>query len=241
MLPNFFKPFLISEKRLKRLGSKNDGGYVVDIDAVSKTKAFISFGICDNWDFENDFIKNSNVTNVHLFDNQTSLTFLLKRIIFSFLKFKFKSSVVYLHKLIDFLKIKKNFKKVFIGNGKGELSLVNILTYYNYDKDVFLKSDIEGSEYRILDQILSYQKVFSGIIIEFHDVDLHLKRIESFIEKLDLKICHIHANNYSKINEGIPQVLEITFTRDTNAKRGLCTKFDFPNDKSNREINLSFD
>ena len=128
MLPNFFKPFLISEKRLKRLGSKNDGGYVVDIDAVSKTKAFISFGICDNWDFENDFIKNSNVTNVHLFDNQTSLTFLLKRIIFSFLKFKFKSSVVYLHKLIDFLKIKKNFKKSIYWKWKRRIKFSE---YYN--------------------------------------------------------------------------------------------------------------
>ena len=35
----------------------------------------------------------------------------------------------------------------------------------------YLKVDIEASEYRILDDIIKHQNTFSGIAIEFHDVD----------------------------------------------------------------------
>lgn len=240
MLPNFLNPFLIPHERFKRLGSKYDGGYVVDIDAVYKTKNLISFGICDNWDFEIDFINQSNVSNIKLFDNQTSTTFFLKRIINSILKLDFKNFIRNIFKLFDFLKIKKYYTQAFIGIGKDELSLEKILKMYNYEKDVYLKCDIEGSEYRILDQILNYQTIFTGIVMEFHDVDLHLERIEAFVSKLELNICHIHANNYSKIINGIPQVVEITFTRETSSKRGLYIKFDSPNNKDNSDYNLKF-
>ena len=46
---------------------------------------------------------------------------------------------------------------------------------------IFLKIDIEGSEYRILDQIIAQQNLLTGMVIEFHDCDLHYRRIEKFI------------------------------------------------------------
>ena len=52
--------------------------------------------------------------------------------------------------------------------------------------DIFLKIDIEGSEYRILDSILENQNRISGIAIEFHDCDLHLDKIKRFIDKLSI-------------------------------------------------------
>jgi FkbM family methyltransferase len=45
----------------------------------------------------------------------------------------------------------------------------------------FLKIDIEGSEYRILEEIIELQDFICGIVIEFHNIDLHEDKILSFI------------------------------------------------------------
>jgi len=37
--------------------------------------------------------------------------------------------------------------------------------------------DIEGGEYRILDNLIKHQDKICGIVIEFHDIDLHLEKI----------------------------------------------------------------
>lgn len=80
---------------------------------------------------------------------------------------------------------------------------------------IFLKIDAEGSEYRMLDDLIKYQDSISGAVIEFHDVDLHLSRIEQFVNVFPLRIGHIHVNNSGSIaGEGqTPTTLEITFTR----------------------------
>ena len=38
---------------------------------------------------------------------------------------------------------------------------------------ILLKIDIEGSEYRILEDIISIKDSLNALIIEFHDIDLH--------------------------------------------------------------------
>ena len=74
-----------------------------------------------------------------------------------------------------------------------------IFSKNSYD-NVFLKIDIEGSEYRILDQLIENQKKINGLVIEFHDCDLHFDRINRFIQSFELDLVHIHVNNYSYIN-----------------------------------------
>lgn len=48
---------------------------------------------------------------------------------------------------------------------------------------LFLKIDIEGFEYRILDEIIQYSDILTGVVIEFHDCDLHMHRILKFISE----------------------------------------------------------
>ena len=77
----------------------------------------------------------------------------------------------------------------------------------------FFKNRYRGIEYRILDDLINNSKSIVGIAIEFHDVDLHLEKSRA-IEKIDLDLVHIHANNYSKPNiQGIPTAIELTFAR----------------------------
>ena len=61
-------------------------------------------------------------------------------------------------------------------------------------QNVFLKIDIEGAEYRILNCLIKHTKQISGLVIELHSVDVHIDRIKDFIEKFPLPIVHTHAN-----------------------------------------------
>ena len=52
MLPNIFKPIYTQDSSLVRIGSLEDGGYILTKELVKNTKHLISFGISDNFDFE---------------------------------------------------------------------------------------------------------------------------------------------------------------------------------------------
>ena len=109
---------------------------------------------------------------------------------------------------------------------------------------VFLKMDIEGSEYRCLEAIIENQHKICGLAIEFHDVDLHLDKINYFIAKLNLSLIHVHANNSSPITPlGIPLVLELTFSGNCEClarKTTLPHILDQPNDPKKPEILFHF-
>ena len=55
MLPLSFKPKYKCE--LIRIGSKNDGGYLVEKQSFIKSKFLIGVGINDDWKFEKEFNK----------------------------------------------------------------------------------------------------------------------------------------------------------------------------------------
>jgi hypothetical protein len=57
MLSNAFKPIFIRRDRLVRVRSLYDGGYVLTKELINNTKYLISFGISDNFDFEEDLNK----------------------------------------------------------------------------------------------------------------------------------------------------------------------------------------
>lgn len=58
MLPKIFKPN--NEYELIRLGSDNDGGYLVEVDSLENSKRLVSFGLGLNWSFEKDFFRLKN-------------------------------------------------------------------------------------------------------------------------------------------------------------------------------------
>ena len=74
------------EYYLKRIGKRNDGGYLVGLDSIKKTKTLISYGINDDWSFEKDFYEINDKINIISFDDQLNITFLFKKMIINFLK-----------------------------------------------------------------------------------------------------------------------------------------------------------
>jgi len=136
-----------------------------------------------------------------------------------------------LKKSINYLKLNK---KIFFTKKKiqqGDLD--NILKQINSDK-VYLKIDIEGGEYDLLDEVLNHQKKLNGLIIEFHDCNFHKKQIKKFIENLKIPLVHLHRNNFAPLDEEQnPTVLEVTFDKSSEKFDGIIKLpniLDMPND-----------
>lgn len=242
MLKNILKPK--KNYLLNRLGKNNDGGYLVGPKSIENTETLISFGISDDWTFEKEFIKDKNIL-LKCYDDHISKKFLIKRIIykiifFPFIKNKF-SIFTEIKKLFDFVNF---FKKHQLSIEKISYGSLDKIFSNLQNKNIFLKIDIEGYEYRILDEIMSNQKRIIGMVIEFHIIDLHMDRICNFINNFNLELIHIHGNNFSDNFNNNPTTLELTFDKDpyyTEGKNSLPNKLDMPCDQHKDEVQLHFE
>ena len=220
MLPKEFKPK--ENYDLIRIGSDNDGGYLVDPVSITNSKYLISFGLGFDWTFEKDFLKKAKC-KLYGFDIQIRKYFWFKNLIRNLEKFLLRK--------IKYTKLKKEilnnlecrkllnnsniyiFQKAIAQNNSSS-NLSSIIKEFSIEKNFFLKIDIEGAEYKILDDIKNYQHLISGLVIEFHDVDLNRDMIKKFINSLEtLKLIHIHPNNAGGLCEnGDPKLIEMTFS-----------------------------
>jgi hypothetical protein len=155
-----------------RLGSNHDGGYFVCPNAVSKSQNLIGIGIETNWEFEKEFLKINPKVKVTTYDGQTN--------IFLILKFFFKQILKILIFKINWDLLKRSFLNIFeykyflikklnfVNKNVGLLSGLSFKKIVEGKKNIFLKIDIEGSEYDIIDQILKYSQKIDMLIFEFH-------------------------------------------------------------------------
>ena len=116
-------------------------------------------------------------------------------------------------------------------------------------KNVLLKVDIEGDEYRIINDIIKNYDKINLLIIEFHYVYKNFRLIKKFLSNTNFKIIHIHANNFGGIEKnGIPTTLEITLLNKNKFKviKKKSTEnypiigLDYKNHKSKDEIEIKF-
>jgi len=211
-LPKYFKPK--KKFSLLRLGQNNDGGYLVGKKTVLQSKVLLSLGVSDDWSFEKDFLKINKQTKLLCYDRRPlTKNFFLKEIIKSISIFDFKNVIYNIKKYIDysnFFRSNKINKRLIRYK-----SLKKIINDENLNSNVFLKADVEGSEYRILDDILKYQDIICGLVIEFHDIDFHKKDLQNFFEKFKLRFTHVHVNNSAILDlENNPTCLELTFEKN---------------------------
>lgn len=213
MLPNSWAP--IPVKNLVRIGSSYDGGYVVPANCVARSKLLIGMGLNDDWSFEEDFRARSGAA-VLCFDHSVDGGFWRWYFLAHLIKLKPMRARKYFEYRAFFGTPEVEHRKLMIGyDGAGSVSLETILRERG-DADIFLKIDIEGAEYRILDQIVAHAHRFTGIVMELHDVDLHRERIGRFLHALPgFILVSLHANNYAPTDpQGDPTVIEISLGRD---------------------------
>ena len=257
MLQKIFKPYKSNKQNLLRIGPKSDGGYIIDKRVIKKTSVIISCGLNDDWEFEKYFLKLNPSCKIIAYDHTINKKFwkdrfkkdLISLILFKKLRFK---KILDVFKYIDYRSFfnEKNIhyiKKVVLKKkNKNEISIKNILLGH---KDLILKVDIEGDEYKILNHVKKDYKKINLLIIEFHNITQNFKKIKKFISKSRYRLIHIHGNNYAGLDKfKNPNVIECTFI---NNKKFKVSRFkskykypipnlDFKNFKRREDIEINF-
>ena len=254
---NELQPYRIGE--MVRVGDKEDGGYVIPNHFRDSRLTLISIGLGDNWSFENQgkgifFDKFISV------DHTVSIFNILRRLLKRFTSKKIKlSNTYYLFKLlINYLNtfiLKRNThvrKKLVSASTKevrNEITLDECFSMTDGEK-IVLKIDIEGDEYKIVEDVCRYSKLVDLLIIEFHQTERMNIEFSNSISMLKefFHLVHTHGNNFDLVaDNGIPNVVELTFVNRSVFKgeyekiRNLpIPKIDYPCNPGKLDINLSF-
>jgi hypothetical protein len=191
----YLQPNPVIANPSSRLGSKNDGGYVV-IKDFSKSDFLISMGVADDINFEAEI--SSLVAGIDLYDD----------------------SIQSLPGEIS----NGRFFKERIGKFPN-ISVADAMLRTGHTQDLILKMDIEGSEWEVLSQLsLTDLLKFRQLIIEFHFLANSLEPIDyeskiSVLRKLaeNFYILNSHPNNCGDLfvieNLLLPDVIEVTYVR----------------------------
>lgn len=224
VLPKVLKPFKCLD--LVRLGKVYDGGYLVNKHDVLKSTQLVTFGIGQDFSFEEQFYS-INQCPIIAYDD---------------------SSLV---------ETNVNYQTFFTGNNvhvKSKVDITNVETIISQlPENTFLKCDIEGGEYELLDVVIRNSKLFSGMVFEFHDIHKYesINELMCFISKVNQKLVHIHINNYMYYKVGdepnqqiIPDVVELVFSSSDNVTWSneivLPHIFDMPNNPLDSDFRILF-
>lgn len=231
---------------LIRIGDDYDGGYFISKTSITKTKSLIGMGVFVNWSFEDDFIENGNAnTTLLLIDGSVDASFFKTYFFKGILKFGWftlrkPNFFSYFYKkhilnsiglLSKWKKLLSNsnvfFEKKFVSNQISEATITpnqifELLSSKQKieNNSVFVKMDIEGSEYQTLELFGDYYHLINGFAIEFHDIQENLSAFLKLMEDLKkvYQVIFVHNNNFSPmIDENFSESLEITLL-----KKELC-------------------
>ena len=214
---------------LIRLGRGCDGGYVIDQRSVMGSDWLLSLGLSDDWSFEQDFC-NLIETPIAIYDGSVGFWVFVRKLIQDIVKMPFKKLVGMRSPSTprNYCTALREYPKFFSGEIKHHKQHVGrdmhpkeITLKSAFDNsipksanNIFLKMDIEGSEYFTLNDIINESKRLSGAVIEFHNVPKRMNKILEFVDKFELCICHVHCNNALPVNGlNIPEVVEVSFTK----------------------------
>ena len=247
MLTKYFYPKKII--RLIRIGNKLDGGYVFNKNLLLKCKYCLSFGLGDNFTFESELKKINPKIKIEVLDHTIDYKFWIKHFFFWVWKStRYRKYLKFLNfiKYINFFYIKENkHKKIKVGSDGNTLS--NILKKSKIDpQKTLLKIDIDGDEYKIIDEIKNYN--FLGLIIEFENFYKNLKKVEKFIQyNKNLVLIHIHGNNFAPIINNISDSIELSFAnkkyikeKKPNKRKYPIKNLDYPNNIMKKNIKIIF-
>jgi hypothetical protein len=214
-----------------RLGRNYDGGYIIFNSNLDKLNGIYSYGINDDVSFDLDFTKYSS-SNIYMYDHT-----------------------------IDSLP--QNHSSFILTKEAGSIENIikHIQTTNPNSNKLFLKMDIEGCEWELLDKLNEkYLNQFEQLVIEFHNIaflqneyfgnfNITYELILRVFKKLNqyFYLGHIHGNNCGGIAE-LPNTVECTYIRkdlvpyipeienDTYPIKDL----DYPNDSSIEDYILNW-
>ena len=213
--------------QLKRFGCDHDGGYVLPSDCLERIDGLLSFGVDRNWSFERQVRHRHPEIPLHAYDPSVSdrLFYREKRTALvrlstlrgSYLKFKEAS------------KILEDFRHTFSAPachfcerahdqilGKGDCDMGKAFSRLSGCKNLLVKMDIEGAEYRVLPELIGLASRVAYLTVEFHETGVFRKTFEDIVRKIQKThfIAHLHGNNGGEVaKDGLPELLEISFVK----------------------------
>jgi hypothetical protein len=226
---------LLKLNDLTRVGRNYDGGYVLSDQLLKKSSALLSFGINDDWSFEEDFCEKAGKP-CYGFDFSIHEDIFRKR---GWEQVKYFFGDIIKRRTIDWgrwgeakkhFALSKSFHDFFKGDHvflsygidkttHGEFKKLDDILNENLSgkEDIFLKADIEGYEYEIVQDVVSNASRFCGLAFEVHLIHSKRKEFEGFMDCLqqEFYVYHIHANNYGSIQkmDSFPDAIEISCIR----------------------------
>lgn len=203
-------------KDLIRLGSSNDGGYVVNKLSLDDSEVLYTYGVSNDYNFELDYIKQYPDKKVRMFDH----------------------TVDYPPEVYSNVHFKKEPLKINEDDTENSF-LKHLIDFNDTKKRVFLKIDVEGYEYDFflaLSKNLNLLKNVTGMVIEFHDLSSVTKYVlfQKIINKLSkfFTVTHIHGNNHSSrhnIDGALyPITIELSFCKNELAKEFDTVSMEYP-------------
>ncbi|GHT25208.1 hypothetical protein FACS189430_11500 [Bacteroidia bacterium] len=223
---------------LIRVGRNADGGYVISSQQIEKTDFLLSFGINEDWSFEEAFLKKKTAV-LYAFDYSVSASIFREKsldnfvlMLFSLMRFKIAKAKNHGGRWKNLRRRSKDFKQFFqnkkqrffipqfLGETENEKFTCFETVFKNLpdtlkNQSIFIKMDIEKWEYRTLPQLKPFFSKINGLVVKFHDLDIAGNTFEDIIDIFSehFAIAHIHANNAGGLihNTNLPMLLEITF------------------------------
>ena len=278
-----FKPKLVNDL-IRVGNKEKDGGYVISKRQVDKTKILIGLGVNYDWSFEEEFKSLNNSVNIYCYDFSVGKSVYLKSFISSLINvvspssytkeiFNKRSPVSVFTKPVFNIKTYFNFKSFFkaekgnfffqkgISDFSGGVFITvpemfnNVKSFKDLpDNSVYLKMDIEESEYDVLEDILEQSSKINGLSIEFHNIKHLWNDFNLLAEKLkkDFEIIHVHGNNCCGYIHGteIPNLIEVSYMKrnlltddelnSVNQRKYPLEKLDSPNLPNIPDLTMSF-
>lgn len=244
-----------------RIGRDSDGGYVLCKRDLHASTAVLSFGVNDDWSFEKDLSLRINGIGIDCYDFSISRNFFFEnyfRVILRFCagKIRFtsfmKALTIPFDYILFFRKDIRHFQErvVSVVRRSGEIDIATIFSR-TASQSVIVKVDIEGTEYKIIQDLLKHKDRISTIIVEFHDIeflrDKFLESLSDISKHFDL--IHIHGNNHAHLDKilNVPDIIEMTFSRtgvhSQLLDQILCptSGLDFPNNPEISDLTFTLD
>lgn len=232
LLPSWLRPSA-GASPLVRVGRDHDGGYVLPASALADSDALLSLGVNDDWSFERDYLRRAS-RPVEAYDPTVGFVHFLGRgllLLWHVLAWPLLSGsqrrLVHGRRpwatLVDYLRFfrgEARHLRLWVGaaDAPGSVSLASALASPRLAarRRVLVKMDIEGAEYAALAALPARDlERVDSLVVEFHQVPDRLGELRALADRLApaFAVRHVHANNYAGVKAGLPEVLEVTWTR----------------------------
>ena len=177
-------------RELTRVGDANDGGYVIPDVCLATTDTLVSLGLAFNWSFDDAFVKASQASVIGVDGSLTRWGFVRRSIQKSrhalgyLLTLNIAKAKLRFARSADIMRWGNTFfrsagdgrsrmYKRFVSRKVGpEFITIDALLSDRARKElsVFVKMDIEGSEYEVLHELRAHAATINGLVIEFHEL-----------------------------------------------------------------------